>query len=289
MGRGFRSEVVVGLMVLAIFVLGAIFFSDVPPLEHIHSMRTWQEADAPVGYPVEVSADNPDGRVPVFEGDFLLLDAFARFRIPPAQRFDSPLGAESGSFTEVRETFLAPRDEDGLRHLGETLAFLGSRDPEASGAVRAIGNGLVVYAADRGQPRGRTVVIGHRLPDGRIVHSLYGGLGSIDVAPGSLVARGQKIGLLGGGDVVGGPPLHFEVYEGPMIDLGEEFGPGPLNRRPPSELWAGLEGDDPSDLVPEPLAIYELDAQVFQLGGDNGSDGGATGAGDGEGAREPRQ
>jgi hypothetical protein len=266
MGRGFRSEVVVGLIVFVLFILGAIFFSGTPPLDRIQSLRTWQEADAPPGYLVEVSAENPEGRLPSFGAQFLLLDAFARFRLPPVVRLDQPLGTEQGALAFCRRPFLTGRkDDEEKKLLGEDLEGIAGLHRAGGEVVRAIGNGVVVYARDRGEGWGRVVILGHRLEDGRHVHSLYGGLDKIEVARGALVARGQALGRAGGPPGSGRAALHFEIYEGPVIDPGPGYAPHPMNRIDPDRTILGQRPVDPADLAPEPLGAIEIVRQVFKI------------------------
>jgi len=48
-----RTEAAVGVVVFVIFVLGAIFFSKPEQASRVHTLRSMQEADAPMGYVVE--------------------------------------------------------------------------------------------------------------------------------------------------------------------------------------------------------------------------------------------
>jgi len=81
----------------------------------------------------------------------------------------------------------------------------GFEEPSLQGSVRAVANGLVLMT-------GRRVVLGHRLPDGRIVQSVYSGLKKVEVHVGSLVPRGDALGLAG-------PKSDFEIYESDGIDV----------------------------------------------------------------------
>lgn len=266
MQRGFRSEVIIGLIVFVMFILGAIFFGGPARMERIHSLRTWQEADAPPGYPIEVSPKNPDGRVPSFDGQLVLHDAFNRFRTPTAIHFAQPLGSAQGALAYNAQSFLEMNERAGARHLGDDLNGIGGMNTDEGDPVFAAANGLVVYAGDRTGAWGKVVIIAHRLPDGRLVHSLYGHLGKIQVARGALVARGQELGTVGTANGAWLAHLHFETYVGAMTDPGPGYAQRALNRLDPTELISTYARQDPDDLSPEPLAEFEKVQQVFQLG-----------------------
>ena len=111
---------------------------------------------------------------------------------------------------------------------------LGFEKPLPQGQVGAIGNGLVLMT-------GEVVVLGHRLADGRLIQSLYRGLENVSVRVGTLVARGEKLG-------VARETIACEVYESDGIDLRSP------NRFPLAELLTKYPADDS---FREPLAVME--------------------------------
>jgi murein hydrolase activator len=81
-------------------------------------------------------------------------------------------------------------------------------------AVRAVAAGKVLEASRFGT-YGLTVIIEHGGGD----YSIYGSLGTADVAKGGAVAKGQLIGTVGVSDPELGPHLHFEIRQGgPAVD-----------------------------------------------------------------------
>jgi len=84
-------------------------------------------------------------------------------------------------------------------------------------------------------------VLGHRLPSGRIVQSLYRGVSNIKVRVGQLIPRGGQLGL------VTEEPT-FEFYESDGIDLESP------NRIDPKKF---LTEHPPETSFIEPLAIIK--------------------------------
>lgn len=265
MGRGFRSEIVIGLCVFVLFLLGAIFFTGTRKIDKIHSLRSWQDADAPVGYGLNATDDDPEGRVPEFDKKVILEDAFARFLVPVATRLDQPLGSELGALTYNAQPFFEMNEQAGANHLGDDLNGIGGGNSDQDDPVYATGNGRVVFAGDRAGGWGNVVILAHRLPDGRKVNSLYGHLGEITVARGAVVARGQQLGTVGTAKGVYLAHLHFECYEGAFIDPGGGYGHRKLTRLNPAELVAAHRPASPDDLSPEPLSVFDVVKQTFKV------------------------
>ena len=91
-------------------------------------------------------------------------------------------------------------------------------------------------------------------------------LETIDVARGALVVRGQKIGTVG---TAGGrypAHLHFELYEGSIIDPhGGGYRRDPGNRLDPAAERAGHRPEAGDDLAPDALTLVEVRVQTFRL------------------------
>lgn len=268
MKRSYRTEAVIGLIVFVVFILGAIFFSDQEHVSVVHSLRTIQEADAPEGYVVDVTEDQPEGRIPEFDRQFVLLDAFERFRLPPVVHFEQPLGSERGSLAYNAQPFMERNPDYGHRHhLGDDLNGIGGMDTDLGDPVYAAGNGVVVFAGEPSPGWGKVVILGHRLHDGRIRSTMYAHLHQIRVARGQVVPRGRAIGSVGTANGSYPAHLHFELYEGPLIDpAGGGYKMFQSNRLNPSEAIIRHQPAPPDHLAPEPLEKVALPPRVFEIG-----------------------
>jgi hypothetical protein len=240
---------------LGVAFLGFAYVYDSPPkVPAQHSLRSWQEADAPPGYPVEVTEEG-EGRVPAFDSRFLMLDAIERFSIPVAREFTAPLGSESGALS-LREATFGSKVGDKVM-LGDRLGGIGGGDTDLSDPVRAVGNGLVLYAGEGGPDQGKVLILGHRLPDGKILQSYYGSLRRIDVPRGGVVARGSVIGTVGTNG--GGEPAHlqFEFRESDGLEIGPLLAGTLQNRLDPVAVLTHHQRAEESHLAPEPLAFRD--------------------------------
>ena len=114
------------------------------------------------------------------------------------------------------EPFVAPIHgaKDG-RNFGHRRVFNGQPRAPHSGADLRADVGTPVYAANRGRVvlakdlfySGNSVFIDHGLG----LYSTYLHLSKIEVAPGTIVERGQRLGLAGATGRVTGPHLHWGV------------------------------------------------------------------------------
>lgn len=111
----------------------------------------------------------------------------------------------------------------GRKHNGEDWNRGGSSD-DLGDPLCAIGDGVVVEAADRGNGAahimGKVVTIRHALNDGTFAWSRYAHLDEILVEPGP-VSRGDVVGTIGNANGFYGrfSHLHFEIWTGPTSDL----------------------------------------------------------------------
>ncbi|MCU0796884.1 MAG: M23 family metallopeptidase [Akkermansiaceae bacterium] len=229
-----------GAMILA-FYLG-IGGRKLPAVENL---ATFQTADAPLFLPAD---GTPRHRV-------TLASAWDLARIPTAVRFDSPMGAANGALTYNAQKFREPNDKRGGPHLGDDLNGIGGMNTDLGDPVHAVADGVVLYAAEPSAGWGNIVVLAHRLTDERVLTSMYAHLDGIDVAVGTLVQRGARIGSVGTANGYYPAHLHFEIREGDAPDIGPGYGEAVLNRLDPSATLASLRGA-PDD-APAPAMLSE--------------------------------
>ena len=114
------------------------------------------------------------------------------------------------------EPFVVPIHgaKDG-RNFGHRRVFNGQPRAPHSGADLRADLGTPVYAANRGRVvlakdlfySGNAVIVDHGLG----LYTMYLHLSKIEVAPGTIVERGQRLGLAGATGRVTGPHLHWGV------------------------------------------------------------------------------
>jgi murein DD-endopeptidase MepM/ murein hydrolase activator NlpD len=164
--------------------------------------------------------------------------------LPVANEFDTPLRPPDGAGATVTLPFLYAD-----QHLGEDWATA-KGDAALGEPVTSVADGWVSVAQNFENPFGKVVFICHRMPEGRwppFVEVMYAMLDSIDVKPGQMVKRGERIGTVGHGDGTYPAHLHWEVRQ--TVGLG--LGPGFNTRRDgwlgPSEFISAHRGDRAKD------------------------------------------
>ncbi|TAE76941.1 MAG: M23 family metallopeptidase [Verrucomicrobia bacterium] len=226
-------------------LLGFALWQDRPPRAlPIEALTSFQDADAPLLLPAD---GQPRHRLHRFSG-------WQLGEMPTATRFDSPLGSAHGALTYNAQKFWDMNEKRGGHHAGDDLNGIGGMNTDLGDPVHAVADGLVVFAGEPSPGWGPVVVIAHRDHDGRLLESMYAHLDRIDVAVGTLVHRGRKIGSLGTANGYYPAHLHFEIRHGDGVDIGGGYGMIPLNRLDPSKTLAELAGSAPDDLSPSPLA-----------------------------------
>jgi murein DD-endopeptidase MepM/ murein hydrolase activator NlpD len=158
-------------------------------------------------------------------------DAWLTTDGPVADGFDFPVGDADGggSYTDA-----AGRTHTGWYvatsygevyalgiHPGEDWNGRGGGDTDRGQPVRSTAAGVVISAAFEGQPWGGVVEVEHMYYDSAGKHrirSLYAHLDTIDVQPGDVVQRRQRVGTIGSDpDRTFKAHLHFELRTDPTL------------------------------------------------------------------------
>ncbi|WP_411846704.1 M23 family metallopeptidase [Roseibacillus persicicus] len=250
-----RHGLTIAVVVLAAtFLAYAIWGQRETERPTIRSLRTAQDADAPDGEPREFE----DGwKVPSFDPRLEMLTGIDLFRVPVASRLDYPMGSANGALTYNAQPFWEMNASRGGRHTGDDLNGIGGQNSDLNDPVYAIGNGLVIYAGEPDPSWGKTLLIAHRLPDGRLIQSMYAHLATIEVPLDEPVVRGQQIGRVGnaGGQYLA--HLHFEIHEADGVSLGQGYMNYRTNRLNPIETVESLRPTDPTNLGPSVSEIVQ--------------------------------
>jgi hypothetical protein len=232
-------------------ILGVVLWrvGETAPAERIG----FQDADPPLAMP---ESGAPDHR-------FHFLSAWQTAQIPLATRFDPPMGSEHGALTYNAQKFWEMNEKRGGRHSGDDLNGIGGMNTDLGDPVFSVADGLVVYAGEPSRGWGNTVVVAHRAPDGRQLHSMYAHLDRIDVPRGALVPRGGRIGTVGTGNGYYPAHLHFEMRASDGVDIGAGYTMVPLNRLDPTATVDALRGAPAEDLAPAALATALADTTAW--------------------------
>jgi len=138
--------------------------------------------------------------------------ATAQVRLKLADGFDYPVGKpDAKNYYKAR----------GMRltrpvHFGEDWNGTGGGDSDLHDPIYAIGDGVVMFAADVRVGWGRVMLIRHAYRDPatgqvKFCDSQYGHLRKLLAKKGDLVKRGQKIGTMGNNRGMYAAHLHFEI------------------------------------------------------------------------------
>jgi murein DD-endopeptidase MepM/ murein hydrolase activator NlpD len=143
----------------------------------------------------------------------------------------------------------------GGHHSGDDLNGIGGMNTDLGDPIYSIADGLVLYAGEPSSGWGKTLVIGHRTRDGRLLHSMYAHLERIEVSLGSLVARGQLIGTNGTANDHYPAHLHFELRESDHVDIRGGYLHEKLNLPDPVAVLSELRGAAENDHSPAALSL----------------------------------
>lgn len=215
----------------------------VMPLEH--GVARLRNADEPLAMPAAGELDHR----------FHLLSAWQSASVPDSPRFDPPMGSEQGALVYNAQKFWEMNEKRGGHHTGDDLNGIGGMNTDLGDPIHAAADGLVVYTGEPSPGWGNIVVLAHKAPDGRKLHSMYAHLHRIDVTRGSLVGRGARVGAAGTANGYYPAHLHFEMRATEGVDIGAGYAMFPLNRLDPAVTVAALRRAAPDRHSVSPLAL----------------------------------
>lgn len=137
-------------------------------------------------------------------------------QLPVVDGFDYPLHSPNKDTAWLKYGFMKSKN------LGEAWGY-GKKDECLGEPVYAVADGWVLLAIDFESYWGGVVITCHRMREGdepAAVECLYGRLGKMDVKPGQIIRRGDKIGEIGNTGVAGTAHLYFEMRDRPGLQLG---------------------------------------------------------------------
>ncbi|SHI69834.1 Peptidase family M23 [Rubritalea squalenifaciens DSM 18772] len=232
------------------------------PEPPVKSLKNWQDADAPLGFPVTV---NGETKVQKFNPQFNFHTPFERAAIPRAPRFDAAMGTENAALTYNAQKFWEMNDSRGGHHTGDDLNGIGGQHSDLGDPVYAVANGLVIYAGEPSPGWGNTVILAHRSEDGRILHSMYAHLNEILATYGSYVARGDEIGTVGTANNNYLAHLHLEMREADGISPQRGYTAFQFDRLDPEKTISELRGAKADALNPSVLRIMRDEERKQRL------------------------
>ena len=205
----------------------------------------FQDSDAPFAMPKN---GKPDMR-------FHFLSAWQANQVPTAAHMDTPMGSESGALVYNAQKFWEMNEKRGGHHTGDDLNGIGGMNTDLGDPVFAAGDGLVVYAGEPSEGWGNIVVLAHRDPEGKPIHTMYAHLHEIKTTLNTLVARGEVIGTVGTGNGYYPAHLHFEIRASDGADIGAGYTAQPLNRLDPAAVVSALHDASEKGIFPTALQL----------------------------------
>lgn len=237
-----RSAVIPSIVAL---LAAAWWFGSSWLLKPRSSPHGFATTEAAPGLPLEGA---PDPR-------FRFLSPWQLAATPTSIRFDSPMGSADSALAYNAQKFWEMNEARQGRHTGDDLNGIGGMNTDLGDPVFSTADGLVVYAGVPSPGWGNVVIISHRTVDGTVMQSMYAHLLDYKVAPGGLVARGQRVGSVGTANGHYPAHLHFEMRASDGIDLGPGYAMNPLNWLDPMKTVMSLRNAPPELLTASPLQL----------------------------------
>lgn len=233
------------IMGLFLYVAYLVMTTHHVPELPVQDLSTWHKADAPYGIPLDL--DTPE-KVQKFNPRMHLHSPFEAALIPTAPRFDAAMGTEHAALTYNAQGFMEMNATRGGQHTGDDLNGIGGQNSDFGDPVYSVANGLVIYAGTPSAGWGKTIILAHRLPDGRTLHSMYAHLHEIAVSLNDYLGRGAEIGSVGTADGHYLAHLHLEMRHTDGFSPQAGYRSHPLDRLDPSATIKKLRHASPAIL-----------------------------------------
>lgn len=134
-----------------------------------------------------------------------------------AKKFDFPVGKPNAKGYYNAQKF-------GKNfHLGDDWNSVKGGNSDLGDPIYAVANGYIKFAKDVGGGWGNVIRIDHKLPNGKIIESLYAHCNSILLTKGTWVKRGDKIGTIGNANGQYFAHLHLEVRDDINLPIGKGY------------------------------------------------------------------
>lgn len=249
------SRLVPALIFGLFFYVGYLVMTTrhVPELP-FQSFDSWQKSDAPYGIPIHPKKPN---KVQKFDPRMHLHSPFETALIPTAPRFDAAMGSAHAALTYNAQGFMEANNTRGGQHTGDDINGIGGQNSDYGDTVYAVANGLVIYAGIPSAGWGKTIILAHRMPDGRILHSMYAHLHEIEVGLNTYVGRGAHIGSVGNANGRYLAHLHLEMRRTDGFSPQAGYSWHPFDRLNPEKTIAANRNAPATALNTSTLNIHQ--------------------------------
>ncbi len=223
----------------------------------------WLQYDSSVDASAQAAAQGAEPPVSkILPPSLLRLSAQQLVSAPTVDGFQAPVAPPHAAFTYDAQPFGAPNAKRGGAHSGQDHNGIGGANSDLQLPVYAAARGLVVYSGIPSAGWGRTVILAHRLPDGRIIQTLYSHLDSAIARAGSLLGRGEPLGTIGTAEGAYLAHLHYECIESRAIEAAQRaYHPaGTMNRLDPASLMRDYPAPAHPDRFRELRRLFSQEA-----------------------------
>lgn len=260
------SRIAPAIAIGIFFWLGIIIFSNRQLSEpDVISLKNWQDADAPFGYPIEVDGIKT---VQTFDPRFSFYTPWERSSIPEVHFFEAAMGTETWAYTYNAQPFNELNKRRGGNHSGDDINGIGGQNSDLGDPVYASADGLVVYVGNPSPGWGNCIILAHRTADGKVVQSMYAHLLTTSVYHNEMISRGTLIGSVGQADVGYLAHLHLEIRESDGVSPFLSGYPKLTqhDRINPTTFINKNQINEPDQLTPSALSILKKNKILPELG-----------------------